>query len=247
MHISPPSQTFHSHAPVIADFQAPLPSASQSHFPSLRHTPSFHSYDNIHTQNALSSPLLDHQNDNISHSSQRIQPLSPIASAQPHGIHFAQPHNAPFIAAPQPIPLPPNHIPPRYAPFQQPQFFATVPQNQNPPISYINSSLPSTKDVPTLTGKHDWGPWHSVVRTLILNANLLGHIADDPLPGAVYDPGLWPTYPPTIHRRSTHSELQSFMEWWSHDRLASHSVATALAGVFAISVNKICKIMEIFE
>ena len=26
-----------------------------------------------------------------------------------------------------------------------------------------------------------------------------------------------------------------------------HSVATALAGVFAISVNKICKIMEIFE
>ena len=30
-------------------------------------------------------------------------------------------------------------------------------------------------------------------------------------------------------------------------REVQHSVATALAGVFAISVNKICKIMEIFE
>ena len=94
---------------------------------------------------------------------------------------------------------------------------------------YINSSLPSTKNLPTLTGKHDWGPWHSAVRTLILNANLLGHIADDPLPGAIYDPGLWPTYPPTIHQRSTHNELQSFTEWWSHDGLASHILTSRLS------------------
>ena len=55
------------------------------------------------------------------------------------------------------------------------------------------------KDIPILSGKHDWGPWHSAVRTLIMNANLLGHIADDPLPGATFDPGLWPTYPPAVH------------------------------------------------
>ena len=42
-------------------------------------------------------------------------------------------------------------------------------------------------------GKHDWGPWNSAVRTLITNANLLGHIADDPLSGMIFDPGLWPT------------------------------------------------------
>ena len=37
--------------------------------------------------------------------------------------------------------------------------------------------------------------------------------------------------PPGIH-----------VDWWSPP-----SVAMGLAGVFAISVNKICKIMEIFE
>ena len=34
---------------------------------------------------------------------------------------------------------------------------------------------------------------------------------------------------------------------WDKEFIAETSVATALAGVFAISVNKICKIMEIFE
>src|SRR5882757_2769317 len=78
----------------------------------------------------------------------------------------------------------------------------------------INFTLPSTKDIPLLTGKHDWGPWHSVVRTLILHANVLGHIAEDPLPDAAYDPDLEPTYPPTIYRGSSSDEKAEFSEWW---------------------------------
>ena len=96
-------------------------------------------------------------------------------------------------------------------------------------ISFSNSSLPSTKDVPLLTGKHDWGPWHSAVRTLILNANLLEHIADNPLPGAIFDPGLWPTYPPTVHHHSSATELQTFTDWWSRDGLANHILTSRLS------------------
>ena len=62
-----------------------------------------------------------------------------------------------------------------------------------------------------------------------MNANLLGHIADDPLPGAVFDPGLWPTHPPTVHQRSTHAELQHFTDWWSRDGLASHILTSRLS------------------
>jgi hypothetical protein len=66
------------------------------------------------------------------------------------------------------------------------------------------------------------------VCTLILNSNLLGHIADDPLPGASFDPGLWQTYPPVVHRGSTHDELQSFTDWWARDGLASHILTSRL-------------------
>jgi hypothetical protein len=89
-------------------------------------------------------------------------------------------------------------------------------------------TLPSTKDIPLLTGKHDWGLWHSAVRTLILNTNLLGHIADELLPGASYDPGLWPTYPPVIHLDFSQSELHCFSEWWSQDGIASHILTSRL-------------------
>ena len=64
---------------------------------------------------------------------------------------------------------------------------------------------------------------------MILNANLLGHIADDPLPGAIFDPGLWPTYPPVVHQRSSHAQLQSFTEWWSCDGLDSHILTSCLS------------------
>ena len=223
VHIPPSLHTDHIQHPEAGTFShMPLPSASQSHIPSLRQSPPFQSHDNIHIQHVPDTQSLDPHANLQSLTPQRIHSTSPIA--------FVQPQNIPFFA-PQPIPLPPNPNPHTHVPTHLPrsQFFATAPQTLTTQTSFVNSSLPSTKDIPILTGKHDWGPWHSAVRTLILNANLLGHIADDPLPGAVYDPGLWPTYPPAVHRRSTQTELQSFTEWWSHDGLASHILTSRLS------------------
>ena len=121
------------------------------------------------------------------------------------------------------------HAPLPHAPLPHPPLIPNPPNHPNTQISYVNSSLPSTKDVPLLTGKHDWGPWHSSVRTLILNANLLGHIADEPLPGVIFDPGLWPTYPPTVHQHSTQADIQTFTDWWSRDGLASHILTSRLS------------------
>jgi hypothetical protein len=220
-HISSHSQSSHSqaHPPVAGTFEhIPLPSASQSHIPSLRRTPSFE--NNIDVP-YVSCPSFPNQRNSInSHNSQRIHSLSsPV---------FAQRQSVPHFAAPQPTYLPANPIHHMHPPLLRPQIVPTTLHNPNPTSSF-NSSLPSTKDVPLLSGKHDWGPWHSSVRTLILNANLLGHIADDPLPGAIFDPGLWPTYPPVVHRRSTHTEIQSFTEWWSRDGLASHILTSRLS------------------
>src|ERR1700678_2008231 len=229
-HIPASVHASHSQHPDSGGFaHTPLPSASQSHIPSLRCSPSFYSSENVRAPEAPVSPLCDHSDNAYSRSSRRIHSLSPIAFAQPQGIQFTQPPSMPFIAAPQPLPLPPGPVFPPYVPLQRPQFVAAAPQLQNSQISYINSSLPSTKDVPLLTGKHDWGPWHASVRALILNANLLGHIAEDPLPGAFFDPGLWPTYPPPVHQHSSTADLQSFTDWWSRDGLASHILTSWLS------------------
>lgn len=64
---------------------------------------------------------------------------------------------------------------------------------------------------------------------LIMNANLLGHIADNPYPGATYDPGLWPTYPPIVHQGSSSAQLQAFTDWWSRDGIASHILTSRLS------------------
>ena len=193
----------HSHPPFSDDSsQFPLPSASQSHIPSLRRTPSVSPFHNTCTQHFPPSPAFDQRNNDSPCNFQHIHTISPIA--------FAQPQPLPFFAAPQPFPLPPQPAPlplhpnpPTYVPLPHHQINHNFRHTANPQTPYINSLLPSTKDVPLLTNKHDWRPWHSAVHTLILNANLLGHIADDPLSGAAFDPGLWPTYPPryppTLH------------------------------------------------
>src|ERR1700678_1685216 len=212
----------------------PLPSASQSHVPSLRHTPSVSPLNNINFHCISQSPFYDQRLNNQSRpsSTQRNNSLSPIAFAQPHIVTSDRPYhqNATVFAAPQPRPLPPHPIlsPQTCSPRTQPLHTRTA-------LPYLNQhtfsfpSFPSTKDIPILTGKHDWGRWHSAVRSLILNANLLGHIADDPFPGALYDPGLSPTYPPVLHRGSTHDEVQTFTDWWSRDGLASHVLTSRLS------------------
>jgi hypothetical protein len=219
VHIPPISHSFTPFPPAEGAF-GPLPSASQSHIPSLRRTPSVSFSDNI--ENHHNSPAYNQRTNDNSQNSHSIHSLSPIAFApqQPVSV-FAQPqptrwHPVPPFRQQPPLP-PPQPIPPLLTP--------TVHNHS----SFFNSSLPSTKDVPILSGKHDWGPWHSAVRTLIMNANLLGHIADDPLPGAYYDPGLWPTYPPAVHRHSTQAEIQLFTEWWTRDGLASHILTSRLS------------------
>jgi hypothetical protein len=242
----PPVPLSQSHPPHGGAF-AVLPSASQSRVPSLRRTPSVHSdYSDprptpLATRSheshlATPSPYLDHPScnsncnspthdrrfDNLSRNSQRFSPVP---------VHFTQ--TPPLVAAPQPVhvqpaPFLPPPLPPVPQQFAPPLLVPTY--NNNPPLhTSFNPSLPSTKDVPVLSGKHDWGPWHAAVRTLILNANLLGHIADDPYPGATYDPGLWPTYPPVVHMRSTPLDLQAFTDWWSRDGLASHILTSRLS------------------
>ena len=165
-----------------------LPSASQSHIPSLRRTPSVPVTDNVHTAHIPTLPSFDQRNNVHSPNSQCIQPLSPLAIPSPHAspsLHI--PNNT--------IPSPSIHLPRpcttriNIDPLQQPL------QHQ---ITYSpSSSLPSTKDVPLLTGKHDWGPWHSAVRTLILNANLLGMI---PYPELTLTQASGPHTTPLSHR-----------------------------------------------
>ena len=187
LHIPPTLQKISSHPPDLGGTfgHGPLPSAFQAHIPSLRQTPH---YDNTHVPNAPSSPFVQ-RNNAPSHTSQHIHSISPIPFYQPQPVPtFTEPHTIPPFNIPQPDPAPTAQIPFAHTHFRPPP---PAPTSIHPSsdISYVNHSLPFTKDTPILMGKHGWGPWHSAVCILILNANLLGHIADDPLPGAVFDPG----------------------------------------------------------
>src|SRR5271168_330162 len=205
-----------------------LPSVSGSRIPSLRHSPPYSPLANIDVCHATFSPLHDQKFQNESRNSRRIHSISPIV--------YAHPPSVPIVAAPQPIPLP-IHLPPippaptfqHQPPFPPHAIPPPIIPNTNNHLPHFNTSLPSTKDIPLLSGKHDWRSWNSAVRTLIMNANLLGHIADEPLPGASFDPGLWPTYPPAVHQGSSPADLQLFTEWWTRDGLASHILTSRLA------------------
>ena len=78
-------------------------------------------------------------------------------------------------------------------------------------------------------GKHDWGPWHSAVSSLVLCSNLLIHIADNLLPNAAYDPDLWPTYPPVITPDSSQEDHAKFMSWWTWDGTVTHILTSQLS------------------
>ena len=207
--------------------QMPLPSASQSHIPSLICTPSVPLDVDVDNQCLSSSPYFDQRPRNHSRIPDRIYSLSPITFTQPQPDPNSFPHHQ-FMhnfTAPQPThPI----FPQLFYQNTQPTYTTAAPVLPNAHISSSISSLPSTKDIPLLSGKHNWGPWHSAVHMLILNSNLLGHIADDPLPGASFNPGLSPTYPPVVNRRSSPDKIQSFTDWWSRDGLASHILTSQL-------------------
>ena len=102
-------------------------------------------------------------------------------------------------------------------------------QNNHSSQNILKISLPSTKDLPLLTGKHNWGLWHSAVSSLILCSNLLSHIADDLLPGAAYDPDLWPMYPPILQPDAGPEERTEFSNWWSKDGVVTHILTSRLS------------------
>ena len=146
----------------------PLPSVSQSHLPSIRHTPSTASFSQA--QSVIQNVMPTHGPSPNQNFHPNIPNTLPENNSRPPYQNPVSP--LPQIFAPRPIPLPINQIPPIASP---------VTTTSSLP-SYSRLTLPTTKDIPLLTGRHDWGPWHSAVRTLILHLNLLGHIADSPLP-----------------------------------------------------------------
>jgi hypothetical protein len=132
----PPSFPSHSHD--LGHFgQMPLPSASQSHIPSLRRTPSVTHSEHIDNQRVPNSPFLDQRLHNHSRNSQRIHSLSPIAFTQPQFVPSTlDRQSVPTFAAPQPVPLPARPIlsPPH-------PIFPSLSQNQTNHTPHV---LPDT-------------------------------------------------------------------------------------------------------
>jgi hypothetical protein len=131
-------------------------SVSQFHIPSLRHIPSSHHsvahhINDIDSQKIPNSPL-SHQRNNINF--QHTVSLSPAAFVQ---------HISPIIA-PQ-LPLLANPIPPPLLRSPSVRSSISLPPPTHTIFSppYSKPSLPSTTDIPLLSRKHDWGPWHAAV------------------------------------------------------------------------------------
>ena len=103
LHISSPFQPIHGQPTIMEHpVQTLLPSASQSHVPSIRRTPSSSPFENIRIQPV--SPALTQRTTAYIHDTQHIHSLSPIAFYQPQPIHaFTAPqtlplHNVPVIS-----------------------------------------------------------------------------------------------------------------------------------------------------
>jgi hypothetical protein len=101
-----------------------------------------------------------------------------------------------------------------------------IPQQQK---LFLKFTLPSMKDIPLLTGKHDWGPWHMAVWTLINCSNLLGHVHENMLPGAQYNPDLEPSFPPSITHDSPQHEKDLYSKWWNQDKVAAYILTSQLS------------------
>ena len=159
---------------------------------------------------------------------------APSPYVQPYELSHSQP--SPYMRAPSHTENSP-YFSQAYIPhFQQP----TV----NPPPSILvprpnviqstNSSskpsLPSTKDIPLLSGASTWTPWNTQVRALIMHSGAFSHIADTPTIAQVFDPDLIPSYPPdSLTITSTTADYETFSNWWTTDGIASHILTTRLS------------------
>ena len=233
--------------------QSRVPSIRRTPSTPLRPTSNLQNQNNINpinnNQDVLShhslSPLLfQSPNSHAQVQTRRHSIFSPqiINSPLPTATYFSPPRPPSVrfptpqpvnIAAPQPVhPIFPftQHTPP----LMNPEYLALSPQSTHSQRSsasrtILKISLPNTKDIPLLTGKHDWGPWHSAVSSLVLCSNLLSHIADDVLPEAAYDPDLWPTYPPVLQPDCSEEDRAEFSNWWTRDGIASHILVSRLS------------------
>ena len=99
------------------------------------------------------------------------------------------------------------------------------------------------KDIPILTGKHNWRPWHTAIWMLIDCSNLLSHIHESMLPGALYDPDLEPSFPPTIALDSPQDKKDLYSEWWNHDKIAAYILTSRLSpNVLTSGYHSHCKL-----
>ena len=108
-HIFSPFQPIHGQPTVVEHpVQTLLPSASQSHVPSIRRTPSSSPFENIRIQSI--SPALTQRTAAHIHDNQCIHSLSPIAFYQPQPMHaFPAPQTLPLHNA-QHLNLPLLHL-----------------------------------------------------------------------------------------------------------------------------------------
>lgn len=122
--------------------------------------PLYNPQNNVHSQNSqhihsLPPPLAAPQ--------PICLPLNPIPSPTPHTpLDQLTPDPMPYAPLPTEnltyAPLPNHHLHCQHLPHTCMDPYYNAPPVINPAltqISYLPSSLPSTKDVPVLTGKHD--------------------------------------------------------------------------------------------
>ena len=240
-------------SPIFFDPNILPPSASQSHIPTLQRTPSSSlrsvpSPGSLRPENialpcspAPLSPLIFQPHTHPQNFNNTVQPrrhsiFSPqiINSPLPRVPHLPRnlEHHTPTPnIAHQPVHpiLPLNLANSPAVPYFFPSPSSVYSHHSSSSLpTLLKISLPSTKDIPLLTGKHDWGLWHLAVNSLILCSNLLSHISEALLPGAAYDPDLWPTYPPVIQPESGPAERIEFSNWWSKDGVVTHILTSRL-------------------
>ena len=266
----------HTSSPPLQFSPILLPSASRSHVPTIRGTPSTTPINQLNVNidprtpfvhftspllsplhfpqpfpQPLHSPILNNQN------SHHTSPQSVRSALTPHDSVLFSPlhgpvlpttnhfspvrHNPLFLNSPTTT-VSQHNAPIAHLPHSSENHRSPVNiqhhlsfENSHSPIAssenhrfatqsktFLKITLPSTKDIPILSGKHDWGPWHTAVWTLIDCSNLLSHVHENMLPGASYDPDLEPTFPPDITRDSSQHEKDLYSEWWNHDKVASY-------------------------
>ena len=238
--LNPIDANIRHHTPAFVQYTSPLlsPLHFAQPFPLPFSSPILNNYNSHHTPTPHDSVLFSPHPEPNSHSNNHFSPIrqnplflnSPATTESQH--HASQVpisyenHRSPLN---RPSPFYSNEN--RRSPLN---LHSPSSSNENHRSStytktFLKITLPSTKDIPILTGKHDWGPWHTAIWTLIDCSNLLSHVHDTMLPGAMYDPDLEPTFPPTITRDSPQQEKDRYSEWWDHDKVASYILTSRLS------------------